>query len=895
MLESSCSFPEQAWEAQIWHNLDSSASAWTALSLHKRDSQIAPLLAISSDTYKYTRHVFTGELALPPSGGTAQFTVRFRTSPDAAWQWANQQRQVADGELVYGPRRSKFDAAMLLQYSVWTSSAREELQTYIDNLSADVGVERCKSDTPSAILWSVTGTVNSATAGQSGTRNLALGTPSAFFRYFALVRVWSPWLAPRHGKTKLSLTEDAVLCSFLRRDGTHLVLLAVSGTNNVLTVFQSGDSGEVVVSATNDNLEAAPFQLLASVAEGFEIALAAVIYEARKLVRRYDAAADRTVGSPQEFDPGSSPGPLQTLQAEDDIVIVENDLKTQWLSEWFDGLTYCTWNALGQDLTQEKILNALEDWKSHGIEIVNLIIDDNWQSLDSSEVGGSQFKRRWLQFEANPVAFPKGLKDLVQSIRRSQPSIEHIAVWHALMGYWGGISPNGELAKKYKTKKVVLEDPVAGGTILAIDPDDILRFFDDFYAYLTSTGIDSVKTDAQFYLDLLKNPADRRKFIDTYQDAWSISSLKHFSTRSISCMSMVPQLIFHSQLPTNKPTILLRNSDDFFPDIPSSHPWHIFCNAHNALLTRYLNVLPDWDMFQTSHPYASFHAAARCVSGGPIYVTDKPGMHDLDTINQMTAPTIQKKTVILRPSVVGRTLDIYHHYNEGHVLRVGTYTGWAKTGSGIMGLFNMCAGEATVLVPLLDFPGISEESTGQYIVRAHTSRIITGLMRPLSPDSLVSVCLADKGWEILTAYPIHSFNIKRGHGQVHKQGADDSPPEEEDPVTHVAVLGLIDKMTGAAAVVNSDIFLLDNGRLRADISLKALGTLGIYFSDLPSRSIANSFMVMISGRAIPRETVWKEGDDADARILAIDVLAAWNAMGLKPGWSNEVSVQVFLG
>src|SRR5699024_3505069 len=154
-------------------------------------------------------------------------------------------------------------------------------------------------------------------------------------------------------------------------------------------------------------------------------------------------------------------------------------------------------------------------------------------------------------------------------------------------------------------------------------PDDIQTFYDEFYSYLTSVGIDAVKTDAQFFLDLLEDSEDRRRFIASYQDAWSIASLKHFSTRSISCMSTFPQAIFHSQLPDNKSNIPLRNSDDFFPEVPASHQWHVFCNAHNALLTRFLNVLPDWDMFQTSHPYASFHAAARCVSGGPIYITDE--------------------------------------------------------------------------------------------------------------------------------------------------------------------------------------------------------------------------------------------------------------------------------
>lgn len=64
-------------------------------------------------------------------------------------------------------------------------------------------------------------------------------------------------------------------------------------------------------------------------------------------------------------------------------------------------------------------------------------------------------------------------------------------------------------------------------------------------------------------------------------------------------MSQAPQTLFHSLLQDKTPAVSHRNSDDFFPDVTDSNPWHIFVNAHNALLDRHLNVVPDWDMFQT--------------------------------------------------------------------------------------------------------------------------------------------------------------------------------------------------------------------------------------------------------------------------------------------------------
>ncbi|KAH1492885.1 hypothetical protein LV164_004824 [Aspergillus fumigatus] len=895
VIESSSLFPEQPWEAQIWHNLGS--SEWSALPLKRCEPIVAPLMNGDEEDYKYRRYVFSEEITLPATAGYVHFTVRFRATPEAEWQWVNQQRHINDGELVFAARESQFDSGVspsvtmdparapsyspsaMTHGSTSRASERVGFDKFFDNLSTDVEVESRTSEAPASLLWSLSGSVEAAKKGESGLRRVSLGKPSSIARYFALVRVWIPWLGPRHGKKNFSLTEDAVLCSFLRTDGSHLVLLAVSGISDVLTVLASNEKGEVVIKAKSDHTEASKFQVLASAADDFEVAMSAVIYEARKMVRPYatEGLSDR------------SPTPVSPM--DNDIVVVEKDPQAQWMSEWYDGLGYCTWNGLGQNLTEENILFALNSLKEKGIEIQNLFIDDNWQALDNE--GESQFNRAWTRFEADSKAFPQGFKRGIETIRQKHRNIQHIAVWHALFGYWGGISPNGDLARAYKTKEVQITDPATGGTVahasekgslLAIDPEDIQRFYDDFYSFLSSVGVDSVKTDAQFYLDLLKDPEDRRRFMNAYQDAWSISSLNHFSTRAISCMSMIPQAIFHSHLPTNKPQIALRNSDDFFPEIPASHTWHVFCNAHNALLTRYLNVLPDWDMFQTCHPYASFHAAARCLSGGPIYITDEPGKHGLPVINQMTAPTIHGSTVILRPSIVGRTLDMYHDYNEGNVLRIGTYTGWAKTGSGILGLFNIHAAGSSCIVPLRDFPGIHAGSDGQYIIRAHTSGKITEPMHPSDDKALVSVVLEQKEWEILTAYPTKSFTLRGSRGC----NADGSR------LTHVAILGLLGKMTGAAAVANSDIIMAENGRLRFDVSLKGLGTLGIYFSDLQNWSIARNFMVTIRGRAVPRKTVWKEGG-AHAKVLAVDVQAAWKAMGLDSGWSNEVLVQVFVG
>lgn len=88
------------------------------------------------------------------------------------------------------------------------------------------------------------------------------------------------------------------------------------------------------------------------------------------------------------------------------------------------------------------------------------------------------------RFEANNN-FPSGLSGLASEIRQKYPHIKHIAVWHALLGYWDGITPDSELAQEYKTIECPWKDNVTGEirNLTFIHPEDVERFFDDFYRY----------------------------------------------------------------------------------------------------------------------------------------------------------------------------------------------------------------------------------------------------------------------------------------------------------------------------------------------------------------------------------------------------------------------------
>ena len=184
------------------------------------------------------------------------------------WKWVNDQSSLTDGELYFQAQ-----------------SPPALLRDYLRDTSSELTVHYVPRDTPDTQLLSIAASVKAADGSSSSWANVSLGTPRSFTRWFSLVRIWSPWLAPRQGKGNFSPTEDGVLCSFLRWDGLHLVLLAVSGIDDVLTVFKPDGQGNVIISARNDSPEGATARVVAAVGPTFEQANAAVMYHARKLVR----------------------------------------------------------------------------------------------------------------------------------------------------------------------------------------------------------------------------------------------------------------------------------------------------------------------------------------------------------------------------------------------------------------------------------------------------------------------------------------------------------------------------------------------------------------------------------------------------------------------------------
>src|SRR5579862_3477843 len=141
----------------------------------------------------------------------------------------------------------------------------------------------------------------------------------------------------------------------------------------------------------------------------------------------------------------------------------------------------------------------------------------------------------------------------------------------------------------------------------------------------------------------------------------------------------------------------LRSSNDYFPDIPNSHAYHVYTNL---LTSQFFScfAIADFDMFQT-HPsinnngaekQGAFHAALRALGIGPITVTDVPERCVPEVFMRLCGRTREGKTIALNARepievIDERCFDLVNERGDGKGIR-----GYSKSEWGVcMGIWNV--------------------------------------------------------------------------------------------------------------------------------------------------------------------------------------------------------------
>lgn len=749
--------------------------------------------------------------------GILEFTIRYRHKTGAhEWSWISTAGE--NGQLVFLPFLDNL-----------SNISPSDIFHHYDSA---IRFEDVNSSVPDTQLLSIS---VEAPVKSPELTSISLGKPKGLVQWLSLERLMSFWMEPNQGRKLLNTPRDSFLIAFMREDGTHVVLLPISGMKDECQVWLKTDekSGSLMMHTKNDNDKAGLGRVILGRGTTLSPTVDAVFAYTRSLFQN-DYAMTKQECEPVKVDP-------------------------QWFEDWIDGLFYCTWNAMYTDVTEEKILHAVAGLDKQGIQVTGVIIDDGWQDIDD--------KRRWQSFEPTKSRFPNGLRGTVTTLKKRFPYIKHVGVWHALLGYWNGMSPSSWISQNYTMLPITMRKitvPRGLEAMHVVDPREIARMYDEFYKYLAAEGITVVKCDVQASPDDISHsfPKERQLWRD-YQDAFKAASLRHLSRRVIYCMSHVADIYLHSLLQRNVPPACIRNSNDFFPDQPDSHAWHIFWNANNDLYTSRLNVLPDWDMFDTAHPQAALHALSRSLSGGPILITDQVGKSDANLIVKMTSKSIRNaETRILRFPSPAVCRYPYLNFTDGRFTKITNRTYDILT----LGVFNTTKQPATEAISLFDFTAHSKVGVTYAVFEQ-----ISGTVRLTTHDPhelLFSAELEENRSLVYTASPLLTL-----------------PSNNET----IAVLGLVDKYAGSVAISNSRVSPSTHPAL--SIKLTHLGVLGIWLSFEPELS---RILVTIADIVVPDWSVeFAMQNDGEGGVLKVDTERAWREMNVDDGWSNEVTVVIY--
>jgi raffinose synthase len=438
------------------------------------------------------------------------------------------------------------------------------------------------------------------------------------------------------------------------------------------------------------------------------------------------------------------------------------------LPDFVNQFGWCTWDAFYQQVSHDKVCEGLRGFAAGGVAPALLILDDGWLDVAHSPVSG----QRLVSLRANE-RFNGTLAPTVHAAK-AEFHVRTFLVWHAVGGYWAGIDPTRlpaygarEIVRAYGPG-ILRHTPDAnhmfGPVASHIPPSGIAAFYDDFHRGLAAWGVDGVKVDNQASIEgLATGVGGRVGQYRAYREALERSARTHFQGQLINCMSNANETHLMCRDST-----LLRTSTDFWPTIPSSHGAHLYTNAQVGVWFGQF-IHPDWDMFQSGHERSAFHAAGRAVSGGPVYVSDKPGAHDFALLRKLV---LHDGTVLRadRPGVPTRDCLFRDPTREPVLLKVLTYNGAAA----LIGLFH-CQYHAdaaqrralSAKVSAADAPELGGQDVALFCQRS-------GRLRHLMAGAVVRLRLGEGEWELCALVP-----IRRG----------------------LAAVGLADKLNSAGAVV----------------------------------------------------------------------------------------------
>lgn len=318
--------------------------------------------------------------------------------------------------------------------------------------------------------------------------------------------------------------------------------------------------------------------------------------------------------------------------------------------EVLNKLGWCSWNAFYHDVTEEKLIAKLDEFKAKDIPVKWILIDDGW-----SEFADMKLKSIY----EDRTKFPNGLKHTIERIK-SEYGIEAVGVWHSLTGYWYGTDFNDDSIIQARYDRFIPKG---------------YDFYSKWHTYLKEQGVDFVKVDCQGNtVEFLKNKEDALGTISEIFDGLEQSAKESFDFM-INCMGMnnINSL-------NHKSSVLLRSSDDFYPKKEDGFYNHALDNIYNSVFYNELFYC-DFDMWWSKHFGAKQNAVLRFMSGGPVYMSDEVNGSDSEYIKIFTDKdgSFKRPQNALRPTYdclfgFDKILKAFNKVDDGYIITAFSFS-----------------------------------------------------------------------------------------------------------------------------------------------------------------------------------------------------------------------------
>ena len=475
--------------------------------------------------------------------------------------------------------------------------------------------------------------------------------------------------------------------------------------------------------------------------------------------------------------------------------------KNKTYPEIFESIGWCSWNALGEDVTEQKLMDAVSTFKDNNFPIPFMLIDDGWLSINNEQ--------QLVDFNFDKEKFPNGFKESISRLK-SNYGIKDIGVWHTMNGYWSGISKTDfkslpdSLLLPYYDKDDVHSDTLSGKTYYTPNAQSIAGkgFYDVWYNYLKDQGISFVKVDQQSVIKRVAKGQlnNKEPFLTVAKNMESnlqTAIKEHFNGAVVNCQNMATEAVYNFGS-----SAIGRNSDDFFPERTAYYSLevekgnaaaHVLMNVHNSVWFSNM-VWPDFDMFQSHHIDAEYHAINRAISGGPIYLTDTPGKQNFKILNQL----ILNDGSILRPDVPALpTKDCLFQLNEEK-----PFKSFSRVGeTGVLGVWN------TVDADVVKGTISPSDINGIYGAEFAVLDYFTKDLKKLNYSDTLNVELGRMGYKLYIIAPLEN---------------------------NMAVLGLINKYIASKAIIKKEVSLYN-----MEVTLAEAGEFAAVLPANPSEVIIN--------------------------------------------------------